>query len=167
MQCSRNFSIKSQSSTRPCRTGYWKHNYIEAMFQCHDLSIIYVYNLSHFDGIGVANIHGLVPDVKVQVLHSSGGAPLVPHLHWALQHHADRILISIILYGKRKGLEEIQKRQSVTLAVSLTAMALGMMNWGSLLPAKPIFVYLVLNFFIEPKVFPTQKYLFPPKPLLN
>ena len=38
------------------------------------------YTLSHFDGIGVANIHGLVPDVKVQVLHSSGGAPLVPHL---------------------------------------------------------------------------------------
>ena len=46
-------------------------------------------------------------------------------------------------------MEEIQKRQSVTLAVSLTAMALGMMNWGSLLPAKPIFVYLVLNFYIE------------------
>ena len=46
-------------------------------------------------------------------------------------------------------------------------MALGMMNWGSLLPAKPIFVYLVLNFYIELKVFPTHKYLNPPKSLLN
>ena len=39
------------------------------------------YTLVSLDGVGVANIHGLVPDVKVQVLHSSGGAPLVPHLH--------------------------------------------------------------------------------------
>ena len=71
--------------------------------------------------------------MKIKILHASGGPPLIPHLISDIK--ACLRVIFIWTPGQKKN----------TFAVSLTAIALGMMNCGSLLPAKPILVYLLFK----------------------
>ena len=84
---------------------------------------------TNLDCIGIANIHGLVPNVKIKILHTPGGSPLIPHLILDI--------ITQIRPDSGFGIQYLTKTciSVTTLAVSLTAIALGMMNWGSLLPA--------------------------------